>query len=57
VKQLVRKVKQLDPRGTAAVVALAALSVGCAMERLSLGLIVPGAFVLACLVWSHLRGL
>ena len=39
----------VDARSVVAVVALTALSVGCAMERLSLGLIVPGAFALGCL--------
>jgi hypothetical protein len=48
--------RSLGARETAAVLALAAVSIGCAMERLSLGLIVPGTFVLACLLVSHLRG-
>lgn len=46
----------LGPRGTAAAAALAAVSAGCAIERPSLGLIVPGAFVLGAIVWSHVRG-
>ena len=36
--------------------ALTAVSAGCAIERPSLGLIVPGAFVLAAMTWAHVRG-
>lgn len=43
-------------RGFLALVSLAALAVGSALERPSLGLIVPGGIVFVCLVWSHLRG-
>lgn len=43
-------------RGLLALVSLAALSIGCAMERQSLGLIVPGAVVFLALAWSHVTG-
>jgi hypothetical protein len=56
LNRLLAYVRDLGPRNTAAVVAFAAVTVGCAMERLSLGLIVPGVFVLTCLVWSHVHG-
>jgi hypothetical protein len=46
----------LGPWNTAAVVGLAAVSMGCAMERLSLRLIVTGAFLARSPVWSHQRG-
>jgi hypothetical protein len=42
-------------RNLLAVVALVAVSLGFGLERLSLGLIVPGVFVLACLVYGHGR--
>lgn len=35
---------------------LAAISVGCGMERASLALIVPGVIVFCSLVTSHLSG-
>jgi hypothetical protein len=36
--------------------ALAAVSVGCALERPSLGLIAPGLYVLSLMTWAHIRG-
>lgn len=37
-------------------VGLVALSVGCAMERLSLGLIVPASLAVSLLIYGRLRG-
>lgn len=45
-----------NPQSTIFTVSLCALSIGCAMERLSLGLIVPGGLVVALMVYSRLRG-
>ena len=43
-------------RGLLAFGSLCAISIGCGMERLSLGLIVPAALILGLLVLSHLTG-
>ena len=43
-------------RGLAAVASLVAITVGCAFERLSLALIVPGVIVLAMLIYSQVHG-
>lgn len=45
-----------NARGLLAFASLTALSVGCAIERPSLGLIVPGAIVFLALAWSHASG-
>ena len=46
----------LNARGLLAAAAFLALAAGCWMAWPPAGLIVPGALVLAGLVWSHIRG-
>ncbi len=45
-----------NAEGVVFALALLALTIGCGLAWLPLGLIVPAVLVLTALIWKHLRG-
>ncbi len=56
MRRLLPFLRSLPPRPTLAVASFASVVIGLALERLSLALILPGAFIFSCLTITHLRG-